>query len=417
MITAKSIGLFPFASSPAAEHFGLALKPSVILIRWPVVIICTYLLLYPSLDRVPVWISYSAVLGYIASNVALYFLPEDRFACWSFYYPLVIADTIILTLSLVVNGYSQTDFYVTFFVVILGSCMIEDAKMRVVVSVAAPFFYSVSLFTSLDHFHPSVLLRLPFLFVVSLYYGYFTQFIRTENALRQEQELRDRGRKEILNIVSHEFHTPLNVIAGYVQAIKKKTWGEVTPGQDEALDKILQQSDNLMDIVSAILDITRIETGELALQCEEFPLSDYLSEIKRKYVPLQKSVALQWVIPDGLPKVNADRVKLTIILQNLINNALKFTDKGDVSVTARAVGLNQRVEIEVKDTGIGIPKEAHALIFEKFQQADPSSTRTHGGIGLGLYMAKVFTDLLGGRIDLESEPKKGSTFTLSLPAV
>ena len=123
------------------------------------------------------------------------------------------------------------------------------------------------------------------------------------------------------------------------------------------------------------------------------------------------------MIPDGLPKVNADRVKLTIILQNLINNALKFTDKGDVSVTARVVGLNQRVEIEVKDTGIGIPQEAQALIFEKFQQADPSSTRTHGGIGLGLYIVKVFTDLLGGRINLESEPEKGSTFTLSLPAV
>lgn len=417
MATARNIELFPFASSAATQQFGLPLKPSVILIRWPVVIISTYLLLYPSVDLVPAWFSYSAVLIYIASNVALYFLSDDRFASWSFYYPLVIADTIILTLSLVVNGYSQMEFYLTFFVVILGSCIIENAKMRAFVSVAAPFIYSVSLFSSLENFHPSVFLRLPFLFVVSIFYGYFTQFIRTERANRQEEELRNSGRKEVLNIVSHELRTPLNVISGYAQAIKEKTWGEVTPGQDQALDKIVHQTDQLMDIVVAILDMTRIETGEVALEREEFSLSDYLDEVKRKYVPLHNSVALQWVIPDGLPKVNADRMKLTIILQNLINNALKFTEKGDVSVTARVAGLNHRVEIEVKDTGIGIPKEAHALIFEKFQQVDPSSTRTHGGIGLGLYIVKIFTDLLGGTISLESEPENGSKFTLSLPAV
>jgi len=258
-------------------------------------------------------------------------------------------------------------------------------------------------------------LRLPFLFIVSLFYGYFTQFIRSERASRQEEELRNRGRKEVLNIVSHEFRTPLNVISGYAQAIKEHTWGELTPGQDDALNRILLQSEHLMNIVNAVLDITRIETGDLALEREAFALSDYLDEIRRKFVPLQKSVPLRWEIPEALPTVNADRMKLTIILQNLINNALKFTEKGTVSITARAVASHKRVEIEVKDTGIGIAKEAHDLIFEKFQQADPSSTRKYGGIGLGLYIVKVFTDLLGGTINLESEPEKGSTFTLSLP--
>jgi signal transduction histidine kinase len=416
MVSAQNIDLVPF-NSTAAQGFGLSLKPSVILIRWPVVILCTYLLLYPSVEVVPAWISYSAVMIYIVSNVALYFLPAERFVSWSFYYPLVVADTFILTLSLVMNGYSQMEFYLSFFVVILGSCIIEDAKMRVAVTIAAPLCYSVSLITSPESFDPSVFLRLPFLFVVSLFYGYFTQFIRSERTRRQEEELRNRGRKEVLNIMSHEFRTPLNVISGYAQAIKDKTWGEVTPGQSDALNKIQHQSEHLMDIVSAVLDITRIETGELALQREELALTEYLREIRRKFAPLQNSVPLDWEIPDALPKVNADRMKLTIILQNLINNALKFTEKGKVSITARAVAAQRRVEIEVKDTGIGIAKEAHDLIFEKFQQADPTSTRNFGGIGLGLYIVKVFTDLLGGTINLESEPEKGSTFTLSLPAV
>lgn len=416
MAISKSIDLFPF-NAATAQGFGLALKPSVILIRWPVVIICTYLLLYPTVDLVPAWICYGAVLAYIGSNVALYFLPSERFSSWSFYYPLVVADTVVLTLSLVANGYSQMEFYLSFFVVILGSCIVEDARMRAAITIAAPLFYAVSLFVSPERFDPSIFLRLPFLFVVSLFYGYFTQFIRSERARRQEEELRNRGRKEILNIVSHEFRTPLNVISGYAQAIKEKTWGEVTPGQDNALDTIMRQSDHLVEIVSAILDITRIETGELALEREDLALSEYLGEIRRKFAPLNGAVDLQWYIPEALPSVRADRVKLTIILQNLINNALKFTEKGSVSVTARPVAAQQRVEIEVKDTGIGIPKEAHGLIFEKYQQANASSTRDHGGVGLGLYIVKVFTELLGGTIDLHSEADKGATFTLSLPTL
>ena len=415
MATVRHINLVPFTSSNVTRRFGFPLKLSVILIRWPVVIICTYLLLYPSLDRVPVWFSYAAIVLYIASNVGLYFFAEERFASWSFYYPLVIADTVVLTLSLVVNGYSEKEFYLTFFVVVLGSCMIEDAKTRTLVSVAAPLFYSVSLFTSATHLHPSVFLRLPFLFVVSLFYGYFTQFIRMERAFVQEEEIRSRGRKEILNIVSHEFRTPLNVIAGYAQALRDTTWGEITSEQRAVLGKILQEADNLTGIVNEVLDVTRIEAGELTLQRENFSLSDYLREVEKKFAPLQNSVSLHWVIPDGLPQISTDRATLTVILQHLVNNALKFTVKGDVWVTARASNSQKSVEIEVRDTGIGIPREAHNLIFEKFQQVDPSSTRAHGGMGLGLYIVKVFTDLLQGTLKVESQPAQGSTFTLSLP--
>jgi signal transduction histidine kinase len=413
--TARRINVLPFTSPNVSQRFGFPLKLAVILIRWPVVIICTYLLLYPSIGLVPIWFSYGAILLYILSNLGLYFLSEDRFASWSFYYPLVIADTIFLTLSLVANGYSEKEFYLTFFVVILGSCMIEDAKMRTLVSIAAPLFYSVTLFTTISEVHPSVFLRLPFLFVVSLYYGYFTQFIRTEKAFVREEEIRNRGRKEILNIVSHEFRTPLNVIAGYAQALREQTWGSVTDDQREVLGKILQESDNLTAVVGEVLDVTRIEAGELALHRQKISLSGHLKDLKRKFAPGQRSVALDWSIPEGLPDIETDREILTIILQHLISNALKFTDSGHVLVIARQVKPQHVVEIDVTDTGIGIPPEALSLIFEKFQQVDASSTRIHGGMGLGLYIARVYTDLLRGSLRVASEPGKGSTFTLSLP--
>ena len=128
--------------------------------------------------------------------------------------------------------------------------------------------------------------------------------------------------------------------------------------------------------------MTRIEAGELTVRRENFSLSDYLKEIEKKFAPSQESVSLHWVIPDGLPKISTDKATLTVILQHLINNALKFTVKGEVWVTARTASSEQSVEIEIKDTGIGIAREARDLIFEKFQQVDPSSTRTYGGMGL-----------------------------------
>jgi signal transduction histidine kinase len=207
----------------------------------------------------------------------------------------------------------------------------------------------------------------------------------------------------------------LNVIAGYAQALRAKMWGDVTAEQNEVLGKILQESENLTVIVNEVLDVTRIEAGELVLQRETFSLSDYLWEIQNKFAPSQESVSLHWVIPDGLPKISTDRATLTVILRHLIDNALKFTANGDIWVTARTASSRQSVEIEVKDTGIGIPREAHHLIFEKFQQVDPSSTRTYGGLGLGLYIVRVFTDLLEGTLKVESEPRQGSTFTLCLP--
>jgi signal transduction histidine kinase len=416
MATARTINLFPFTSVNVAERFGMQPKPSVILIRWPVVIICSYLLLYPSVEYLPKPFYYAFILLYIASNAGLYFLKEERFASWSFYYPLVIADTIVLTLSLIINGHAEADFYLTFFILIILSCIFEDPKMRAVVSVLAPILYAGLLLRSPESIHPSVLLRLPFLFVVSLFYGYFTQFIRTERALREEAEQKSRGKTEILDVVSHEFRTPLNLIGGYAEALKSKMLGDVTREQEEALAKILRESDNLLYMINGILDLARIEAGELSVRSEDIAFSDYFQEFRMKYVtPLEKPVSLQWSIASDLPRIQSDKAKLAIILQNLINNAIKFTEKGTVKVSVRRAADKKAVELEIADTGIGIPKEAIPIIFEKFRQADSSSTRLYGGVGLGLHVVKVFTGLLGGTIAVKSDRGRGSTFTLLLP--
>jgi signal transduction histidine kinase len=416
MKAANAIALFPFNASQFAVRFAMPIKASVVLIRWPVVIICSYLLLYPSSHIIPQSLLHAFILAYITSNVALYFVGEERFLSPSFYYPIIILDTVVLTLSLIINGNVEADFYLTYFLLIIICCIFEDPKILTAVSVFAPLVYTLLLFQSAGSVHPSVFLRLPFLFVVSLFYGYFAQLIRAQRALKEEAEQKSQGKKEVLDIVSHEFRTPLNLIGGYAQALKSKTLGDITQEQEQALAKILRQSDNLLQLVNGFLDLTRIEAGEISLQKEEIRLPEYLQAMKLNCeVILDKPLSLQWSFSPDLPTIISDKTKLTIILQNLINNAIKFTDKGSIQVSTRWHADKKALELEIADTGAGIPKEALPIIFDKFRQVDSSITRVHGGIGLGLHIVKAFTEMLRGTVAVKSEVNKGSTFTLTLP--
>ena len=412
----KPINFDPSVASRAASHFGLPLKASIILLRWPVVLVCSYLLLFPSGEYLSALILNTFVVLFVISNVAINFLDDSWFRSWSFYYPLVIADTIVLTLSLMINGVADNEFYLTFFCVILASCIVDDAKLRTVVSLFATIIYCGFLLISPHSVQPSEFLRVPFLFVVSLFYGYFTQFIRMEMAQREQAEFTSRARKEAVDIVSHELRTPLNLIGGYAQVLKDGTFGEINAQQEGALNKILHQSENLLSTINSVLDMARIEAGELAVAREEIRLPEFFQGLRVYYeASLGKPLTMRWLIPSELPTLQSDKARLAIVVQNLINNAIKFTEHGEIQVSARHLREKNNVEIEIKDTGVGIPKEALPVIFEKFRQVDNSSTRRYGGVGLGLHIVKVYIEALGGSVAVESQPGQGSTFTLSLP--
>lgn len=418
MKTAATIDLFPFASSSPATGLGMPVKTSVILIRWPVVIICSYLLLYPVDPRFSENLLQFFILFYIGSNLGLYFVSEKQFASASFYSPLVLTDTLVLTFPLIINGHIEADFYLTYFLLIIICCIFENPRVLALITFLAPVIYGLLLFHSTGDFNPSVYLRLPFLFIIALFYGYFSQLVRVQKKLKQEAEQRNQGRKEVLNIVSHEFRTPLNLVVGYAQAIKDRVFGEITKEQEQAVAKILRQSDNLLYMVNTMLELARIEAGAVSPEREEFSLIDLFRELRVNHEPpLDKPVALQWFIPSDLPKMCSDQGKLRIILQNLINNAIKFTDKGTIRISAKRTTDHHQVEFEVADSGIGIPKETLPFIFDRFCQGDSSSARQRGGVGLGLHLVKVFAESLGGAVSVTSQPGQGSTFTLVLPMV
>jgi PAS domain S-box-containing protein len=231
-------------------------------------------------------------------------------------------------------------------------------------------------------------------------------------------EKANKVKDEFLGVMSHELRTPLNVIAGYTKIVQDGVLGEINAEQVNALDKVTRHSTELLVMVNSIMDATKIEAGGVSVECDELPLPEFLDELKLLYeYPLGKDVSLRWEYASNLPVIRTDRDKLKHILQNLINNALKFTEVGHVTVSAtHAPGLN-RVELSVADTGIGIAPHDLPLVFEKFLQLDASRTRSQGGVGLGLHIVKTFSQVLGGTVTVTSQPGEGTTFTVTLPCV
>jgi signal transduction histidine kinase len=183
------------------------------------------------------------------------------------------------------------------------------------------------------------------------------------------------------------------------------------------LSKVLRQAENLENIVNVILDSAGVETGAVAVRIEELVLSKFLGELKQNFeaIVVSPNVTLVWDYPAPMPVVMSDPGKLKIILQNLINNAVKFIDAGEIRVSARLDPQCQRMEFIVSDTGIGIAPDQLPFVFDKFWQVDAARTRMQSGIGMGLYIVKAFSELLGGTITVKSTLGKGSAFTVELP--
>ena len=229
-----------------------------------------------------------------------------------------------------------------------------------------------------------------------------------------ELEEANQAKDEFLSVMSHELRTPLNVITGYAEVLSQGVLGEVQREQMHAVKTISFQSRELLRMINEILQVGSIEAGKVKANCQEVNMSDFLVELRSGYEILsKKEISLNWNIPSRLPIVRTDGEKLKHVLQNLINNAIKFTENGGVTISARC--FREIIEFEVRDTGIGMPQDMLPSIFQMFRQLDSSNTRSYGGSGVGLYIVKKFVDLLSGKIGVESVLGEGSTFTITLP--
>jgi signal transduction histidine kinase len=583
------------------RFFDVAKKDTVIRLRWPLVILSSYLLYYSPSEWLTATQIQAVLILYLLSHSTLYFLADDLFDSPYFYAPLLLFDTIVLGVVLSTSGAASPDFYIACLLTVVLSVICNDARGLLMVTILAPLAYGYFVFNSAAYLDPNVYLRLPFPFVISLFYGYFAQverirrtardkeqqitrqqksaeeirrqrerlevlhqvnmsvastidkadilsafletalihlpyaaavirlrhagvletaaargfksktlnngkdslaftdrvlddpaplkvrnvftdrqvsnlaffegeglvsflcvplvannevlgcllfltreehefnpeeidFISTlagqaaiaihhselyDRSQRQSEELTDahKIKDEFLKVVSTQLKTPLNVITGYSEMFLEGLLGEITPIQEKAIETVARQSKELHGLINTVLQVSSMEAEKLHVELHEINLWEFCSELRTFYdYPLATGVKLVWNYPADLPSVEGDRAKLRRMLENLVGNALKFTQQGTVMIAVRYLAGKQRLEFKISDTGVGIPEENISKIFEKFRQGERHTGMEHGGVGLGLYIVKKYLDLLGGNIEVQSRVGEGTTFIFQIPA-
>jgi len=247
--------------------------------------------------------------------------------------------------------------------------------------------------------------------------------VAVENArLFQELQVRTRDleiaskhKSQFLANMSHELRTPLNAILGYTELVLDEIYGKVPETIRDVLGRVQHGGRHLLSLINDVLDLSKIEAGQFTLSLTDYSLLDIVHTVFAAVEPLaaEKGLALRVAVSPDLPRGRGDERRIAQVLLNLVGNAIKFTETGEVKVDARL--SDGQFVVEVSDTGPGISLADQQMIFEEFQRSDSSSTRHKGGTGLGLSIAKKIIELHGGRMSVESAVGKGSTFSFMLP--
>jgi PAS domain S-box-containing protein len=244
------------------------------------------------------------------------------------------------------------------------------------------------------------------------------EFEHTLRAKNDELVRALTAKDHFLARMSHELRTPLNAVIGFTGALLMRLAGPLTPVQSQQLTTVQSSARHLLSIINDLLDLAKIESGRVAVELEDVPCDAVLAEVHATLGPLAEAKGLQWEGsgPCAGIIVRGDRRAVVQILMNLAGNAIKFTPAGRVHLAAFLDSEHASdAVLAVSDSGIGIPQQEQALLFEAFAQLDSGAAQRHEGSGLGLHISQKLARLMGGRITLTSEPGRGSTFRLHLP--
>jgi signal transduction histidine kinase len=385
------------------------------------------------------------VLGVLASNVALTQIPDSYFFRLWVQGSVLVADTAWIS-AILVNAHLGQEVFLFFFVLFLAAI----SESLVLLIVGALLVGTASVVLAGDHaMSAPSLIRVPFFFTAALFYGYIVDTTKKERRLASERvlwaqqlegEVRARTRelesqserlRELYNRVleanrlksefvanmSHELRSPLNVIIGYSDLLIGGGFGPLPRDVGEVCEHVHHSAKALHRLLENLLDFAKLEEHQATVRPSEVEVPTLVHQVVTHACdPRPPDVKLEVLVPGDLLPIYTDAQKLSAILEELISNAIKFTPAGGcITVLIENLPSSKRLRFRVTDTGTGISPAHLKLIFEDFRQIDGTSTRAHGGVGLGLALVRRYLALLEGEIMVESELERGSTFSFTLP--
>jgi signal transduction histidine kinase len=391
-------------------------RQTVILLRWVLIIASAYLLLFnPEATSFDLGCGVLVAMA-LGSNIVLNHLPQRWWEWRGFDMALVVFDTAWVTASLAWS-HSSDDFFMLYFLVLFVAALGESLPTIVASATVITALYGWGLNHAFGYqvMTSATFLRMVFLFVVGLFYGYFVNALRGKRHEAAEARALERAKTDLFTAISHDLRAPMGNAENYAMLLLGGTCGDLPERAREFVARLQANIRRASTLVSNCLDASRIEDGRLHLQRNPLELNEVVTDVLQLEASQARSkgITLRSHLSPGLPRVLADMMHVGRIISNLVGNALKYTPNGGfVEVHTRAG--DDGVYLEVSDSGPGIRPEEQATVFEKYERL--KNGKDQPGTGLGLFIVKTIVRAHGGTIKLKSALGRGATFVVWLPA-
>ncbi len=398
-----------------ASSFLNSKKRAVLFLRWVVILATSYLLVFDSGGSagsvtIPLYVAI-----FLATNLVVGAIPERRFEENWLQGLLFVFDTLWISAGMILAGNAGADLFLVYFSVLFLAALGENLRMIVGGCLLISLLYVLALLqtrTAAELLAPAVLLRIPFLFGISTFYGYLVEVAKTERRRAAAAVEHEKFRTDFLATLTHDLQSPLSAIAGFTDLLIDAPNHALVSDYRRFFDAIKRGSTECAELVANFLLMARGEARPQSMRRQVVDLNSVAEEVLHLFLNAagENDVNLRLRLAEGLPTISGDRVQLRRAAANLVGNAVKFAPRGGQVEIVTALDVSA-VTLTVIDNGPGIPLEAQSQLFELYGRGETEAS----GTGLGLFVVRLVAEAHGGAVTLDSRPGQGARFTLRLP--
>lgn len=399
-------------TAPAAVDDG---GQTILLLRWALIIATAYLVLFhrPISETPPLVALFIAL--YLASNVAVGAMLRRLRASRVLLIVVVLFDTLAVSVALLLTQKATSDFFLLYFVVMLIGTLTESlaSVLTAALLISLVHVYTVGRFLGIgEMMKGGHLVRIPFLFVVGLFFGHLVQRARTAERAAEEEREQRRAQNDFVAMVAHDLKGPLAAVLGFAEQLRDDPPSDPAERRD-FMDRIESNAQQAVTLAMNFVDAFRLESGSVALRREKVALNPALENALDPllHAARARGIAVETRLGPELPPASLDRRAFDRVIANLLSNAIKFSPKGG-AIEVATYRRGRDVAVSVRDHGPGVPAEERGKLFQRFGSLTGSR---RDSTGLGLFIVKTFTEAHGGRVHAEFPPDGGSLFEVVLP--